>query len=616
MAIEKEIIDELIKQLNHKWKTKRYEAAWELGFYEFEAKNAVPYLIKKMNDQNEDYDVRYESIISLGEICTKKAISSLIKIANKKDSDVRHVAIRSLGYTNLDEAVDELIYLLREDEDAYIRATACEALGYTENKNIIKWIIESYTHDTDYSVRQKAAEILGRFGINAKNAIPFIIEKFKDMDEENSVLEESILTLGKIKLKSQEISSLLLEIIKNSDNWRLRKNAATSLGNLEIIEAIEPLLDIFCNDSSAYVRGRAVEALGKIALSPPIIDLITRGEHEIIDELIKRLVKEDSSYVYTKIVDTISNISSELKLEYDDFIDQYLFLKKEKPENIDITTKEYGAFSGLNKNQAHIMISSLIMHLINNLSDKEEFPINDFYTNYNINKEIIISIIKELINDNNIQGYFKDKKCQIFIVNKLETKSTIKDVTKPYKILFIGANPEGDLRQGREFSVIKKHLEENNDFEIVLPEFGATGSSLRKALLKYKPHFLHISCHGTIEGSLIFENEHYELQEEFSGENLVDLLKIYNEHFKTLKLVILSACDSKTFSTNLINFIDFVISMDGEITESAAIDFADAFYESLNYGSNIIGGYKFGILALKANYDDQYLIPIIETTLK
>jgi len=151
------------------------------------------------------------------------------------------------------------------------------------------------------------------------------------------------------------------------------------------------------------------------------------------------------------------------------------------------------------------------------------------------------------------------------------------------RILFIAANPSDTqpLKLPIEFRDIEEGLElaQNRDL-FDTEQAGATRyKDLRRKLLKYKPHIVHFSGHGTSKGILLEDNQG-KLQT-VSKERLVELFLQFTEH---LECIVFNACDSQEIAQAMSEHIPYVIGMNAAIGDREAIDFAVGFYDGIGDG--------------------------------
>lgn len=209
------------------------------------------------------------------------------------DGDVRHAAIRALGFRSPPEARDVLLKAL-EDEDPRIRAAAVSRLGQwaKESPQVVEALIGALGDDSS-RVRSDAAEEIRDAGKAAAAAVPALVRLLDDED----VREEAAEALGEIgvadpdamrKLEGflaapdlgfrfevaravrrlgrdpRDLAPIFAEMLRKGEDWK-RDEGAEELGKLG--EAARPhVADLVASlkDKELRVRSGAAEALGNL----------------------------------------------------------------------------------------------------------------------------------------------------------------------------------------------------------------------------------------------------------------------------------------------------------------------------------------------------------------
>ncbi len=162
------------------------------------------------------------------------------------------------------------------------------------------------------------------------------------------------------------------------------------------------------------------------------------------------------------------------------------------------------------------------------------------------------------------------------------------------KILILASNPKGTpalalFKEIRDIEVGLKLSEKRDQFDIetrgaVRPE------DLRRAMLEVKPQIVHFCGHGTGSQGLVLEdddgNEHLA-----STEALSDLFRIFCDR---VECVLLNACYSEVQANAIFEHINYVIGMNREVRDDAAISFTVGFYDALGAGESIERAFDIG----------------------
>ncbi|MCP4256901.1 MAG: cellulase family glycosylhydrolase [Planctomycetes bacterium] len=160
----------------------RQEAAMAIGQMGIEAKDAIPSLIERLED--EQWHVRKAAAIALTSMGAeaKPAVNSLITALDDEEWHVRKPAAQALAAIGRASrpAVPALIKAL-DDEEWHVRKPAAEALAAIgpASKPAISQLIYAL-NDEEWHVRKPAAMALGAIGPDAKKAIPVLKEMLND----------------------------------------------------------------------------------------------------------------------------------------------------------------------------------------------------------------------------------------------------------------------------------------------------------------------------------------------------------------------------------------------------------------------------------------------------
>ena len=192
-------------------------------------------------------------------------------------------------------------------------------------------------------------------------------------------------------------------------------------------------------------------------------------------------------------------------------------------------------------------------------------------------------------------------------------KQMFKADTPVKKILILSANPEDTdrLRLDKEIREIEEGLNlsvHREKFQIQ-SKWAVRFKDLRRALLKYKPHFVHFAGHGE-EGSLMVESDEG-VAVPISTKALSGLFEICSDH---VECVVFNACYSALQADAIKKHIKYVIGMPGKINDQAAIEFAVGFYDALGAGNTVEKAFKYGCNAVEQVFPDlpEHLMPVLK----
>lgn len=179
----------------------------------------------------------------------------------------------------------------------------------------------------------------------------------------------------------------------------------------------------------------------------------------------------------------------------------------------------------------------------------------------------------------------------------------------PNYILMLAANPRDtdQLRLSEEARTIEERLREaefRDRFEVVT-KWAVRQTDLSAHLLRFKPHIVHFSGHGSKSGKIIVEDETGHGQT-VTPEALRQLFRILKDN---IRCVILNACLSLSQAEAIIEEIDCVVGMSAKIGDEAAIRFAGGFYRALGYGRSVQTAFDLGCNEIGLANLDQDAIP-------
>lgn len=209
--------------------------------------------------------------------------------------------------------------------------------------------------------------------------------------------------------------------------------------------------------------------------------------------------------------------------------------------------------------------------------------------------------------DQNILGK-KDKNNSRMEVEGLSKGN---DFTK-FAILFLAADPSNAsrLRLGEEYREISNKLRQSKErdrFQLVHPQLSARPEDISQAMLDTKPNIVHFSGHGTASGALCFENK---IGEAFLVEP--EALAALFEHFShQVSYVLLNACFSEKQAKSIAKHIPYVIGMNREIGDKAAIAFAVGFYQAIGANQSIEDAYKLGCVQIRLQGIPEHETPVL-----
>ena len=173
-------------------------------------------------------------------------------------------------------------------------------------------------------------------------------------------------------------------------------------------------------------------------------------------------------------------------------------------------------------------------------------------------------------------------------------------------ILIVAANPTDSepLSLDREVREIQNGLRNSRKRFEIRQQWATRPKDLRRALLDYKPEYVHFCGHGAGSAGIVLEGQLAD------AEALAELFSLFA---RTIKCIVLNACYSTIQAEAIVRHIDFVVGMDQAIGDSAAIEFSTAFYDALGAGETIEFAFALGCNAIRLAGIPEHLTPRLLT---
>lgn len=175
------------------------------------------------------------------------------------------------------------------------------------------------------------------------------------------------------------------------------------------------------------------------------------------------------------------------------------------------------------------------------------------------------------------------------------------------KILFLGANPPRteSLRIDQEIREIQQTIREGRERDRikVQTEWAVRPSDITRALMDFRPHFVHFAGHGGgEEGSFTAENEG-------GVAHLIPvagLVQAFRAAGPQVQCVIVNACETERLARALTAVVPRVIGMRQPVGDSSAIRFSIGFYQALAAGEPVETAFEVGkaLLMMTPREDD------------
>ncbi len=212
------------------------------------------------------YLIRRSCVRACCHLNTRESRQVIIALASDTDYTIREAAAESLAKAPLNEALAPLISML-EDGIIEVRHRAAVSLAALNPPNLGSDLARCLTL-ARADVRKEAVYALGNSG-NPKWE-PLLIRALTDSSAD--VVLESVLGLDKIG--SPRCHAPLVKHGLSHSSWKVRMNAARTLGNhkaVDVVSALPPLLE----DTKSDVGVAAIKAIRKIN-SPTVTEAVLR----------------------------------------------------------------------------------------------------------------------------------------------------------------------------------------------------------------------------------------------------------------------------------------------------------------------------------------------------
>lgn len=230
----------------------------------------IPYLIEAAK-KDPSPSMRGAALSALVRVRAKESLLPSIEALNDPQPRVREQALDNLGLLGAlaKEAVPAIVRVLldRNHQTALVRRSAARALGAVgrgETDGIAALIFA--LGDAHQDVRLSAVVALRGMGVEAKRAIPALIEALYDGDETSDVSLMASAALVEWGKHSQESVLALVNALHGHLDERIRSAAAIALGDIGATAkgAIPPLIAAL-HDKSPSVRRSAGQVLATLA---------------------------------------------------------------------------------------------------------------------------------------------------------------------------------------------------------------------------------------------------------------------------------------------------------------------------------------------------------------
>jgi HEAT repeat protein len=193
-------------------------------------------LVALANDDLDGSAVRSMAARALGEMEEPNAVDPLVRILENEEEEfeLREDAANTLGKIGDLRAVDALLRIVSSQEEySGVQSAAAEALGKIGDPRAVDALLPLLRHDAPW-VRRSVAAALGDLG--DRRALEPLLLLVEDADEWTR--ESAVFALG--KLRDPRVLGVLVSLLEHEDR-QTRGTAVVTLGELDDPGALEPL---------------------------------------------------------------------------------------------------------------------------------------------------------------------------------------------------------------------------------------------------------------------------------------------------------------------------------------------------------------------------------------
>jgi HEAT repeat protein len=230
----------------------------------------IPVLADFVKDP--DVTVRRKVIFALGAIKRPDCVPILHQALVDQDRDARVTALASLAQIRNSEAIESMIWVVKNHWDVEMRQQAATNLGHIKAREAIPALKQHLTSDNT-DLRHRCIAALGSIG--DPSVIPALMQVFK-----RGTTEDQVHIISAIGLIGDDKAKQIARENLTSEQPTIREMSAYVLGKLRDRTAVNALLQTL-DDEMLTVQIAAITALGQIG------DL--RAEGPLVDKLEGRI---------------------------------------------------------------------------------------------------------------------------------------------------------------------------------------------------------------------------------------------------------------------------------------------------------------------------------------
>lgn len=275
---KKEILGKILKFGSHK---ERKDAMRELIRFPKDQAEELYKIVSEILANDVDVGIKISCLRTLAEVNYKGEPEVIIASLNHKSDDVKEAAIFSVQKMKLEEASDELLNFLKNQD-------------YTKNQTIINNAINSF------------GELEG-----GKKGAEFLESKFRDKTTHTNIRASIALYFGKVKDIRAE-NSLIDVATDETEDPMTRSYAINALGKMNSKKALPSIRDILdkINDTRNKFDAKRLANLKIYCIGA----LIALGDTDIMKDLMS-YAKDDDPNVRIRAIKQLSEVGSKEAIE-------------------------------------------------------------------------------------------------------------------------------------------------------------------------------------------------------------------------------------------------------------------------------------------------------------
>lgn len=247
-------------------------------------------------ENDSDIEVRKAAVTAIGDFKSEASTPALIKALDDNEDDIKIAACYALGRIKADSAKTKLVELFKKQDlevDSNLTDAIITTLYEIKAPDIMDLAVKAAKENTNSKmIREKLIMYIGYTGSAAQK--DFLVELFKNEEEDTAIRSYAIKSIAKLKLK--EATPDIKEMIKEIDSYSFSKKkkyydiymySVAALVEMGDTDSISLLLNSLRSDNTS-VRLKA-------------LNLIKEFDDERTIDILKYKMKNDPSARIRKV---------------------------------------------------------------------------------------------------------------------------------------------------------------------------------------------------------------------------------------------------------------------------------------------------------------------------